>query len=159
LINVDAITDGQDASQVFIKVLKDTNQCAVDIVKRYKLQEEVKQVLKYTFSEEWLKIAQHASNDDFNQHLGDAIEPLLRKLTNSNLNGKDFMSSMSLEVRQWIKDTSLVWVKNKGAGSTTTINEVEIEKLKKEHKNEIEEMTNRLKLWEYQKNKEKTDLI
>jgi len=37
---------------------------------------------------------------------------------------------------QWIKDTTLLWIKNKGAGSTTT--EAEINNLRQEDRHERE---------------------
>lgn len=42
--------------------------------------------------------------------------------------GEAFVKSMSYEMGEWIKDTTLLWIKNKGAGHTTT--EWEIKQLK-----------------------------
>jgi len=36
------------------------------------------------------------------------------------ISGQDFVASMSQEMAQWIKDTSILWVKNKGAGQKTS---------------------------------------
>jgi hypothetical protein len=43
---------------------------------------------------------------------------------------------MSYEMNNWIKDTSLLWIKNKGGGVTTT--EAEVETLRAEDRHERE---------------------
>jgi len=40
------------------------------------------------------------------------------------ITGQQFVESMSYEMGNWIKDTSLLWIKNKGAGQTTTEGEI-----------------------------------
>jgi len=44
--------------------------------------------------------------------------------------GPVFVETMSYEMGEWIKDTSLLWIKNRGAGQTTT--EAEINNIKLE---------------------------
>ena len=38
--------------------------------------------------------------------------------------GPDVVGSMPTEMHQWIKDSTILWIKNQGAGSPTTENEV-----------------------------------
>jgi len=38
--------------------------------------------------------------------------------------GAEVVKSMPYEMAEWIRDTTSLWVKNKGAGSTTTEEEI-----------------------------------
>ena len=48
------------------------------------------------------------------------------------ISGEQFVASMSYEMGEWIKDTSILWIKNKGAGNMTT--EAEVIKLQEKNK-------------------------
>ncbi len=56
------------------------------------------------------------------------------------ISGEQFVSTMSYEMGNWIKDTSILWIKNKGAGNTTT--EAEVIKIQEKNKlnNEIKKI-------------------
>ena len=59
------------------------------------------------------------------------------------IEGKDFVQTMSFEMSNWIKDTSLLWIKNKGAGQTTTeqeLNSITIEDQHERDKKKIIQM-------------------
>ena len=55
---------------------------------------------------------------EFEDHLSEAIDPFCRKVMRST--GREFVDDMSYEMRKWIKDSSILWIKNQGAGNTTT---------------------------------------
>jgi len=38
--------------------------------------------------------------------------------------GTEVVKSMPYEMTEWIRDTTSLWIKNKGAGSTTTEEEI-----------------------------------
>ena len=93
----------------------------------------------YVLSDEWLEVVDSGSNEDFRTELGAAIDPLTRKVM--NLDGERFAQTMSYELAQWIKDTSILWIKNKGAGNTTTENELLKMQEKARHGEEIRDIT------------------
>jgi len=50
------------------------------------------------------------------------------------ISGEQFVASMSFEMGNWVKDTTILWIKNKGAGNTTT----EAEVIKREEKKQLD---------------------
>ena len=46
------------------------------------------------------------------------IDPMTQKLMGAY--GQDIAGAMPIEMINWIKDTTILWIKNKGAGNTTT---------------------------------------
>ena len=117
---LDEYSQDEANGSVFIKMLQALNMCAAKIIDDFDLRSEVKEVMNYMFSEEWIQIVENgaSSSDDFKVHLAYAIDPLTTKVL--GVSGDDFATSMSYEMGQWIKDTSILWIKNKGAGNTTT---------------------------------------
>ena len=47
-----------------------------------------------------------------------ALEPLTLKVI--GIGGEEFVNTMSYEMLEWIKDTSLLWLTKHGGGQTTT---------------------------------------
>lgn len=70
----------------------------------------------------------------YGTELAIAIDPLTNKVM--GVSGEDFVKSMSYELGTWIKDTTLLWIKNKGAGMTTA--EAEVNNLRQEDRHERE---------------------
>ena len=98
--------------------------CAAKIIDSFEIQKEVKGLMDYMFSDKWIEIVENgvSSSEDFKVHLAYAIDPLTTKVL--GISGDEFTASMSYEMGEWIKDTSILWIKNKGAGNTTTEYEV-----------------------------------
>jgi hypothetical protein len=83
-------------------------------------------LMQYVFSDEWLEIVEGGVKSEFDVELAASIDAMTTKIM--GISGDTFVSSMSYEMGEWIKDTSILWIKNKGAGNTTT--EAEILKLR-----------------------------
>lgn len=95
-------------------MLQDSNEYLVELIEKYGLVEEAKSIEGYINNEKWFDIIENGSDEDFNTYLGEAIDPLTRRVF--NLPGYPFVETLSNELRGWIKDTSILWVKNKGVG-------------------------------------------
>jgi hypothetical protein len=76
-------------------------------------------------SEDWINTVEFGSADEFKRAFGIAIDPITTKIL--NISGRNFAEDMSFELTEWIKDSTLLWIKNKGAGQTTT--EAEVKRL------------------------------
>jgi hypothetical protein len=77
-------------------------------------------------TDQWVNIIEDGSKEQYETELAAAIDPLVNKVM--GITGEAFVQSMSYEMALWIKDTSLLWIKNKGAGQSTT--EAEINSLR-----------------------------
>lgn len=86
----------------------------------------MKEFTEFVFSDEWIQIAEVGSREQFKQELAQAVDPLTKKVL--GITGDDFTQGMSYQMGNWIKDTTVLWIKYKGSGSTTT--EFEIEQLR-----------------------------
>ena len=100
----------------------------------------MKEFMEFVQSDEWIKIAEMGSKEQFKQELAKAVDPLTNKVL--GISGEDFTRGMSYEMGQWIKDSTVLWIKYKGSGSTTT--EFEIEQLRS--KKALEDKANTIKL-------------
>ena len=92
--------------------------CAASLVAQNDILDEVKDFSSWMTSEDWIDIVEFGTEDQFENELAKGIDALTTKVM--GMSGMQFANSMSYEMGQWIKDTSLLWIKNKGAGSTTT---------------------------------------
>lgn len=119
------VPDG-GSPEMFTKILQDTNECVSDVIQKYDLQAEIKGIMDYTMGEDWLKIVQYGSKQELQDGFGDAIDPLTQKTM--NLYGPDVANAMPIEMIEWLKDTTILWVKNKGAGNPTTLDEISKDK-------------------------------
>jgi len=103
------------------------------------MESEFKHFFDNVFSDKWLNTVENGSKQEYESSLAIAIDPLVDKIM--GISGEQFVESMSYEMSTWIKDTSLLWIKNKGAGQTTT--EAEINKLRQEdrHQRELDNLS------------------
>ena len=108
----DPAADG--ASELLMTMVQEANICVVDVIHKYDLKEEMKEFMDYVFSDEWVEIVETGTKDEFKAELAIAIDPLMSRVL--GITGEDFTRTMSYELGEWIKDTSLLWIKNKGAG-------------------------------------------
>merc|ERR1711939_124093 len=115
--NFDIKVKGTD---LFISVFKEGHQCISDMLKKYELNEDAGDLWEYLKSPEWRKIVNQGDADVFNQNFGNKVEPILKKLYSPEINGPKYMENIPWEMREWIKDSSRLWIENKGAGNTTS---------------------------------------
>ena len=62
-------------------------------------------------SDRWLKVVASGSREDLIAGIGEAIQPLTKKVMNAP--GPDIAAKMSTDMLNWVKDSSLLWAKNK----------------------------------------------
>ena len=94
----------------------------------------MKHFLDAVVTDKWIKIAENGSKEQYEKELAIIIDPLVQKVM--GIKGEQFVDSMSYEMKNWIKDTTVLWIKNKGGGQTTTA--AEIKKLRQEDRHERE---------------------
>jgi len=87
-------------------------------VAKYGVEEETKNLLTYLNSDDWTTVAELDSNQEFNQKLAQAIDPLTQKVMGAS--GEVLVDQMPIQMTQWIRDSTSLWIKNKGAGTPTT---------------------------------------
>lgn len=103
-------------------LIQDGNLCVANVVEKYDIKDELREFMSIIFSDMWIETVEFGNAQDFKQELAVAIDPLTTKLL--MISGQDFAENMSFELGQWIKDSTLLWIKNRGAGSPTTEAEV-----------------------------------
>ena len=59
-----------------------------------------------------------------------------------NAYGPDVISGMPSEMHQWIKDTTVLWIKNKGSGNVITENDIINDANTLNNRNTINEVKN-----------------
>jgi len=74
--------------------------------------------MDFATSDDWIDMVETGTRQEIIDTLGEGIDPLTGKLMNAY--GADVAVSMPIEMIDWFKDTTTLWIKNKGAGHTTT---------------------------------------
>lgn len=125
--------DDRDLASVN-KVAVGLNDCVVQVLQKNDLVSETKQLMDFATSAEWIEVVENGNRQEVADALGAGIDPMSQRLLGTL--GTDVSVSMPIEMIEWIKDTTVLWVKNKGAGHTTTeaavIESTKVFKLKKE---------------------------
>ena len=109
--------------------MQGANECVVNLVEKNGITQEVKNAFAFMMGDKWVETVEFGTKDDFESELAIGIDSLTQKVM--GVSGQNFVDTMSFEMGQWIKDTTLLWVKNKGAGEKT--NEDEVNKLKEQN--------------------------
>jgi hypothetical protein len=65
-----------------------------------------------------MEAAELGTDDEFNQKLSVAMDPLAQKIVGAPANV--LIEQMPHQMSQWIRDSTSLWIKNKGAGTPTT---------------------------------------
>ena len=97
-------------------------ECWVGMVQSNGIEDEAGNVMNYLTSDEWIRTAEYGTKQEFVDELGEAVAPLTEKFMGQY--GPDVIGAMSSELHQWIRDTTVLWVKNKGAGNSITENDI-----------------------------------
>lgn len=101
-----------------MNIIEDTDTCTEWILDKYSIKTEFNNAKKKALSARWIEIVESGTRKEFVNYLGEALDPLVLKILNNK--GKEFVKSMPYEMIEWIKDSTILWVKNKGAGNSTT---------------------------------------
>lgn len=99
-------------------VLLGLNDCVVDVLQRNKIVSETKKLMDFATSSEWISTVENGNRQEIVDALGAGIDPMSQRLLGTL--GTDVSVTMPIEMIEWIKDTTILWIKNKGAGHTTT---------------------------------------
>ena len=97
-------------------------ECWKEIIDDNGIARESGELMKYIWSDEWIKIVENGTKQEFIDALGDAVDPLTSNMMGAY--GPDVIGGMPTEMHQWIKDTTILWIKNKGAGNAITENDI-----------------------------------
>jgi len=104
------------------KIMGDIMDCWVSILNSNGVSTDAGNLMNYLYSDEWIKVVENGTKQEFVDGLGDAIDPLTNKMMQAY--GPDVVGAMPTEMHQWIKDTTILWIKNKGAGNAITENDI-----------------------------------
>ena len=73
--------------------------------------------MDFVTSPQWVDMVEQGTNQQIVSAFGEGIDGLSSKLLNAY--GADVAVSMPIEMVEWIKDSTILWIKNKGAGPST----------------------------------------
>lgn len=96
--------------------------------------------MNYLSSDEWINTVEHGTKQEFIDNLGDAVDPLTDKVLKTY--GPDVIGGMPSEMHQWIKDSTVLWIKNKGSGNVVTENDIINDANTINKRKSIQEVTN-----------------
>jgi hypothetical protein len=105
-------------SEYFNLFVIKVNDAIVEVIKEFQLVEEIGGLFEFLTSDKWLEVIERGTNQQVIDAFGDGIDPLSNKLL--GVYGPDMAINMPIEMIQWIKDTSILFIKYKGAGQATT---------------------------------------
>jgi len=100
----------------------DIMKCSVNTLKEYNIDTQAGNLMSYLGTEEWINTVEHGTKQEFIDNLGDAVDPLTESMMNAY--GPDVIGGMPTEMHQWIKDTTILWIKNKGSGNIVTEDDI-----------------------------------
>merc|ERR1712113_950273 len=114
-------------------------ECWIKVIKGNDIEEEAGGLMSYLTSDEWINTVEHGTKQEFVDNLGDAVDPLTHKVMGAY--GPDVIEVMPSEMHQWIKDTTILWIKNKGAGNSVTENDIINDANTINNRNSVKEIT------------------
>jgi hypothetical protein len=82
----------------------------------------------------------HGTKQELIDNLGDAIDPITEKVMGAY--GPDVIGGMPTEMHQWIKDTTILWITNKGSGNIITEDDIIKDANTLNNRNTIKEIKN-----------------
>lgn len=104
------------------EVIGKMTTCFFEAVKEQDVERETAELMTFLKSDEWITAVEHGTKQEFIDEFGDAIDPLTEKMMGAY--GPDVVQQMPTEMHAWIKDSTILWIKNQGAGNPTTEGEV-----------------------------------
>ena len=104
------------------EIINGLAECFFGAVQDQDIEKETADLMTYLKSDDWIAVVEYGTKQEFIDDFGDAIDPLTEKMMGSY--GPDVVQQMPTEMHSWIKDSTILWVKNQGAGNPTTEDEV-----------------------------------
>lgn len=94
------------------------NDCIVNVLNENDIVDETKALMDFATSDQWIQTAEMGTRQELMDGLGEGIDAMSVKML--GVSGTDLTVTMPIEMIDWIRETSILWFKNKGAGHTTT---------------------------------------
>jgi hypothetical protein len=91
-------------------VFKKLTNCFMDTVKENGVERQMGELMTYVGSDEWINVVESGTKQEFIDEFGDAIDPITEKLLGAY--GPDVVQQMPTEMHTWIKDSTILWIKN-----------------------------------------------
>jgi len=110
----DASPENQD---VVTLVMADINECAMNIVYKYDLSDEIKAFFESTGTADFIEVMESGTTDEIRAYLAEMLEGLAIKIF--GVGGEQVVALLSDDMIEWIKHTSILWLKNMGASDLT----------------------------------------
>jgi len=117
------------------KVMDKISTCFFETIKENNVEKETSNLMTYVTSQEWIRVVEEGTKQEFIDEFGDAIDPITEKLLGAY--GPDVVQQMPTEMHRWVKDTTILWIKNQGAGNPTTEDEVLSERELLKNRNQV----------------------
>lgn len=115
-------------------------ECGIETFRKYEIDKEMGNLMSFLGSNEWVDIADHGTKQEFIDGLGDAVDPITEKIMGAY--GPDVIGGMPTEMHQWIKDSTILWIKNKGSGNIITEDDIIKDANTLNNRNTIKEIKN-----------------
>jgi len=110
----DASPENQD---VVTLVMADINECAMNIVYKYDLSDEIKAFFESTGTADFIEVMESGTTDEIRAYLAEMLEGLAIKIF--GVGGEQVVALLSDDMIEWIKHTSILWLKNMGSSDLT----------------------------------------
>lgn len=108
---MDGVTTAPGSSQDgATKAIEQVTGCFMKTLQDNGVEREAGELLTYLGSDEWIKVVESGTKQEFIDEFGDAIDPLTEKLLGAY--GPDIVMQMPTEMHTWIKDSTILWIKN-----------------------------------------------
>ena len=76
------------------------------VIGKYGIQDQTKSLVTTLTSEKWVKTVATGTDDEIVKGLGEALDPLARKLLQTS--GAGFADTLPKEMIDWVKDSTLI---------------------------------------------------
>ena len=108
--NGSASMGGGGGGNIMGDFMNKVSKCIFDEIEANGVSQESGDLMNYMTSDAWIDVAEYGTKQEFTDTLGDAIDPLTSKLMDAY--GPDIIGSMPSEMHQWIRDSTILWIKN-----------------------------------------------
>ena len=113
----DLFGEDKNPGTVLNNILHDMNEATLNIIYKYNIQDETKVVLEDITSPQYMNVIETGTHDEIKEHLAKVIDPLTDKILNAK--GSEITATFPHDMVEWIKMTSIVWIKNGGQDDLT----------------------------------------
>lgn len=99
-------------------VVSGLNECFINELWEAGIIDETKEMMDFATSKEWIETVEYGSRQEVIDTLGTGIDSMTQKML--GIIGSDVSITMPVEMIDWIKASTILWIKNKGAGNSMT---------------------------------------